>query len=389
MRIRKESLRAPVVGYGWVRLLPLVGVVATLALQHLPQLEPSGWDWTLGLASATLILAGGVAPLAVTLAQCGLVVAAAALATAGGAAAVQILASVALGELAFRRSGWRVWCGAAALTVASGVNYYPGYAFVANVLKVVLDVGLPLLLGSFLRSQRKLAWQAEQRAADAENAARAAERAAVARELHDVVAHHVAAIVLRIGVVRHVVPSADPRVDAALDDVHGIAGQALTDLRRLVSVLRDPDSVDDPGLLAPEDLVTALDDVLARTRRAGVAVRAEIARQAVERLDVTHRHAVLRLVQEGLTNVLKHAGRGTCAWVEVSWDEAGQRVRVAVRDDGGGTSDAHPLGPGHGLAVMRERIELLHGSLRAGPSGGGWALDAILPEPRPVTEVCS
>jgi signal transduction histidine kinase len=370
VRISRASLRAPVVGYGWVRVLPLLGAVTSVGLLHIPELEPSWVDWVLALAAALLVLAGGMRPLTVTLAQSVLLVVATATTTIG-AGVTQILTAVALGELAFRRRGRPLWLGVAVVTVATALAYFPLYSVSANVLRTLELVGLPLLLGSYLRSQRDLAWQAEQRATEAA-------RAEVARELHDVVAHHVAAIVLRVGVARHVA-AADPRTAEVLDDVHGIASEALTDLRGLVSVLRDPAAGDQPGLLTATDLTTALDAVVDRTRQAGVDVDTDIDADAVSHLDVAHRHAVLRVVQEGLTNVLKHAGTGVRARLAITRRPDDGRVEIVVRDTGG-TAPRPPGPPGHGLTVMRERVELLHGSLTAGATATGWRLHAALPE---------
>ena len=408
------AVRAALRGYGWVRLLPTAGALGFLALLHIPGYGPTAWDWPLALVSAALVPVGGRFPVAVAVAQSVLFAAAAAPDVQLASGVVRILACTALGELALRRSGAPTWWGAGLTGVASAVNFFPGYPLAGNVLVVLLNVGLPLLLGSFIRSQRQLAEQAEQRAAEAERsralaatAARAAERAAVARELHDVVAHHVASIVLRVGVVRHVVPSVDPRIDEALADVHGIGGQALADLRRLVAVLRDPNTVGEPALLSATGLSTALSDVVERTRQAGVRVDTAVDPHTVERLGTAHRHAVLRLIQEGLTNVLKHAGHGVRARVVLDGDGHGG-VRVEVSDDGGGSGPPREAEPGHGLLVMRERVELLGGSLEAGPvpgpgerpsaagprpdspdaaassGSGGWALRAVLPEPQPA-----
>ncbi len=385
-------------GYGWTRLLPLVGAVAVLSLLHIPGFRPTALDWVVALAAALCVLAGARFPLTVLLVQCALVFAASLVAGAArevqdlGGGVAQILASVALGEVALRRPGPPVWIGAAALTVAASAHAFPLYSIAANVLIIVLDVGLPVLLGTFIRTQRELARQAELRAVEAERrrgwevgAARTAERTAVARELHDVVAHHVAAIVLRAGVARHVVPNGDPDLLDALDDVHSIGGQALTDLRKLVAVLRNPAEGTDPALLAAADLSTTLDEVLTRTRQAGVEVRAHIDPVVVDDLDTVHRHAVWRVVQEGLTNVLKHAGPGAETEVTVRRDEQGGLL-VEVIDDGGLGATMPPVlsgaspGSGHGLIVMRERVELLDGTLRAGPCATGWALRATLPD---------
>jgi signal transduction histidine kinase len=388
-------LRAPVVGYGWVRLLPMGGAIGFVALLHVPQAEPSGWDWLFAVASAALVPAGGRLPVHVALAQCLLLALAVPASAEIGGGVAQILTCVALGEVALRRPGAKTWWSAAAVGAATACSYFPLYSFAANLLIVVLDVGLPLLLGSFLRSLRELASQAERRAQEAEQnrawetkAARAAERAAVARELHDVVAHHVSSIVLRVGVVRHVVPSVDPRLDDALEDVHAIGGQALADLRSLVSVLRDPDTVGEPVLLTASGLSAELDTVVERTRQAGAQVATAVDDRAVDGLDTAHRHAVLRLVQEGLTNVLKHAGPGASARLMICRDDDA-RVRVEVSDDGGGAGPVGGADPGHGLIVMRERLELLGGELHVGPSGTGWRLRAVLPDAARSTPAAS
>ncbi|MCH6160884.1 sensor histidine kinase [Streptomyces marispadix] len=403
----RSSLRAPATAYGWVRLLPLLAAVGSVGLLHVPQVEPSGWDWLVAVASAALVPVGGRRPVQVLVAQCLLLVAAVVTSAKIGGGVAQILACVALGEVALRCPGRRMWWSAAALCAASAADFLHFYSIAANALMVAMKTGLPLLLGSFLRSQRELAAQAEQRAREADErrswetkVARADERAAVARELHDVVAHHVASIVLRTGVVRHVVPSADPRIDEALDDVHSIGGQALTDLRRLVAVLRDPGTAGEPPLLTSAGLSAELESVLERTRQAGAEVSTDVDEETAGRLDTAHRHAVLRVVQEGLTNVLRHAGAGARVRVMLA-REGRYGVRVEVSDDGGqsgaGASargSGHGAGGhdhrghdhrghGHGLTVMRERLELLGGELRVGPNspgGAGWTLSAVLPD---------
>ncbi|WP_051581314.1 sensor histidine kinase [Pseudonocardia acaciae] len=392
MSIGRGTWRAPVVGYGWLRLLAAAAVVGIVGLLHTPEVHPSGWDWLFTLVSAALMFAGGRFPLAVTLLQCAVVGAGVVLTWTDaylvplGSAVPQLLACAALGELALRRPGLPTWAGGAAVAVACAFGSYRYYPVAANALMVLLKVGFPVLLGCYVRSQRELAGQAEQRAVEAERsrawevtAARTAERAAIAHELHDVVAHHVAAIVLRVGVARHVANAGDPRVAEVLDDVHAIGGEALADLRRLVGMLRDPETVGDVGLLAGTDLSAALAQVLDRTRQAGLSVHPDIDEPVLGELDTVRRHAVLRVVQEGLTNVLKHAGPAATAWVTVR-PRDGSELLVEVRDDGSGAANRRPAGdPGHGLIVMRERVEVLGGGFEAGRRGSGWAVRAVLP----------
>ncbi|MEO3807897.1 histidine kinase [Sphaerisporangium sp. B11E5] len=259
-------------------------------------------------------------------------------------------------------------------------------------------IGAPLLLAGYIRMTRRLAVQAEGRAraearraeaegdrAEAERgrresdarAARAAERVTIARELHDLVAHHVASMVLRIGVARHVLPALDPRAAQALDDVHASGTAVLGDLRRLVAVLRDPAVRDGPGLplVEPDGLVAALEEVAERGRQVGLVVDATLD-PSINRLDAVRGLTVLRLGQEGITNVARHAGPSTHVQLSVG-AEADGAVRLELIDDGGG-GPAEP-GQGYGLIGMRERVELLGGRFQAGPDGAGWRLTAALP----------
>ena len=259
----------------------------------------------------------------------------------------------------------------------------------AAIFGLAAVVGLPLLLGLVIRTSRELGRQAEERAAEQRRrlesetrAARADERSAIARELHDVVAHHVASMVLRVGVARHVLPDVDPQVGEVFDDVHGTGTAALADLRRLVAVLRDPDGVrPDAALTAiePSALPAALGAAVDRSRRSGLTVEADID-AAAGALDAVRGLAVLRLTQEALTNVAKHAGGAALARLTVA--VADGDVHWAVTDNGGGLpAAAVPPGGGHGITGMRERVEVLGGRLEAGPSGDGWRVATVLPGP--------
>jgi signal transduction histidine kinase len=254
----------------------------------------------------------------------------------------------------------------------------------ASIYGLIAPIGIPLLLGLAVRASRELTRQAEQRAvaeqlrSESESrAARSDERAAIARELHDVVAHHVASMVLRAGVARHVLTDADPRVTEVLDDVHGTGTTALAELRRIVELLREADTTDaaltaiDPGAL-PTALGVAVDNA----RRTGLIVDADID-DAIGTIDAVRGLAVLRLTQEALTNVAKHAGTSARARLRVAVVDG--RVAWEVADDGGGTTPAPLGGGGHGLVGMRERVEVLGGELTAGPDGTGWLVRTELP----------
>ena len=255
----------------------------------------------------------------------------------------------------------------------------------APIYGLFVVVGLPVLLGLTIRTTRELGVQARRRADSENRAARADERSAIARELHDVVAHHVASMVLRVGVARHVLPDVDPRVGEVFDDVHSTGTAALADLRQLVAVLRNSAQVTDAALTAiePGALPAALEATAETARRAGLTVDATIAPE-IGSLDAVRGLAVLRLTQEALTNVAKHAGPAAHARLEVAVRDGD--VVWSVADRGGAAGPALPSGGGHGLTGMRERVEVLGGRLTAGPAAGGWRVATVLPAVRPVTE---
>lgn len=376
--------------FGPARLLPLlVGPGYLLLVQ---QAAPTWADWMIVCASAALFLAGGVWPLAVVVGESLLIVAAHQWADATPVA-VKVLASIALFELAVRRPLRQSLLGTAVLTAAYFAVYRYGGDIVTDVLAVTYRVitvgGAPVLLGAYLRSSAQAVEQAQARAEDAEErrklaarSARMSERTEIARELHDLVAHNVASMALRAGVARAVVPDLDARVSDVLDDVHNSATTTLADLRKLVSVLRDPAAVpDDAGsvLVEPGELPAAVAVVLDRSRQAGLAVRSQVG-PGIATLDSVRGLAVLRLVQEGLTNVSKHAGVGATA--DIRADVVDAAVVVDITDDGGASAAAGsvPSGePGYGLIGLRERVDLVGGTLSAGPHGRGWRIRATLP----------
>ncbi|SDT78776.1 sensor histidine kinase [Actinoplanes derwentensis] len=294
----------------------------------------------------------------------------------------QVGTAWALGELAFwaPRPAW-VGAGAGLVSVIYLTLGLPHADSIGEGLAgLTTNLAVPILLGTVGRTTAQLGEQEARRVESEQRAARADERSAIARELHDVVAHHIASMVLRVGVGRHVLPDLDPRVAEIFDDVHRTGSDALGDLRRLVTVLRDPDEVRrDASLTAiePSALPAALAGAVEKARLAGVNVEAEID-PSVGGLDAVRGLAVLRLTQEALTNVAKHAGPSATARLRVTLTASD--VDWEVTDDGGlpGTREV-PSGGGHGLTGMRERAEVLGGTLSAGPSGKGWRVATMLP----------
>jgi signal transduction histidine kinase len=395
---------------GWIgqlfdrRMLPVrVLIVLACVLGYLAQVrDPSvplrPADWVLA-ATAVVVSAGGSRwPLATVLVQSAL------LGTAGLVGAtmlvpIKLAASLAVFELALYRTGWPLlvgWGALAAVYATRVLNSMPA-DLVPVLYRVTVLIGLPLLLGAYLRSVRQEARQAERRVAEEQRRrlselalVRATERGAIARELHDMVAQHVASMVLRVGVARHVLPATDPRVGELLDDIHAGGVATLADLRRLVALLRDRSvGLDAEQHLAdPANLPAALAEAVERSRGIGLRVDSCVAAQVGD-LDAVRGLAVLRLAQEGLTNVAKHAGAAARVSMTVRLSDAGE-LSMEIRDDGGdGRPEAASYGLGQGLIGLRERMHLLGGRLEAGPVDGGWRLAAVLPARAELADVPS
>jgi signal transduction histidine kinase len=199
---------------------------------------------------------------------------------------------------------------------------------------------------------------------------RSQERVGLARELHDMVAHHVSAIAVQAQAGRTL---AGQRPEAALEALAVIEGEAsrtLTEMRAMVRVLRDGA----PAEYAPQPGVA---DLASLARRDPVpAVEVELPEE-LDELPLQVDAAVYRLAQESLTNALRHARNASRVQIRVT--ESAGRLRLRVIDDGQ-VDPARPASHGFGLLGMTERVQLLGGTLRAGPTpGGGWAVDASLP----------
>lgn len=203
-----------------------------------------------------------------------------------------------------------------------------------------------------------------------------AERLRIARELHDVVAHSLAAIALHAGVAEHVKEDRPEQVGEALRAIKAVSGEAARELRAILGVLRH---VDDGALPATSRGVGGLDALAATISSAGVPTRVAISGRPRPLLAAVDQ-AAYRIVQESLTNVLRHAGPASAS-VRVAYEP--DRLVVEVVDDGHARDvrdGARPLGTGHGIAGMRERALALGGQLEAGKRiGGGFRVRASLP----------
>jgi signal transduction histidine kinase len=227
------------------------------------------------------------------------------------------------------------------------------------------------LAGVLVRARRQAVSMAARSAALERQAeqATAAERARIARELHDIVAHHLSVIVLQAAGAR---ASGRP-AEATLEKIENSARQALGETRRLLGVVRDP--AGEAGL-APQPGIGELDALAASVRAAGLPVNLVISGDPAT-LPATVEVSVYRIVQEALTNVLKHAGQ---ARADVTIGCAQEAVTIEVTDDGTAEPIHEDPARGYGLAGMRERAAVFGGELAAGPRpGGGYAVRARLP----------
>jgi signal transduction histidine kinase len=264
-----------------------------------------------------------------------------------------------------------VTCGAVIITDNNPGHARDDLVFTPVLFAIVWGAGFALL------QRVRHAEAAERRAVHAEDeregAARVAaadERARIARELHDTIAHAVSVMVLQVGAVRHQLPEAQREHRSALHDVEQAGRTALTDMRHLLDAMR----ADGAGVeLAPLPGLDRLDGLLKDVEHAGLPVRLRIVGDRFPLpggVDIS----AYRIVQEGLTNALKHA---SATQAEVSLHYAPDQLGIEVRDNGRGP--AHSNGRGHGLVGIRERVRLYDGEMTTGtPDGGGFLLRTSL-----------
>jgi len=249
---------------------------------------------------------------------------------------------------------------------------------VVDYVWVAAFIGVSWATGFILSRRSERARELAERAArlereqlEAAERAVAGERQRIARELHDVIAHSVSVMTVQAGAVRRLLLPEQERERQALEAVEATGREALTEMRRLVGLLRDKGTMPD---FAPQPGMETIDTLLDGVRAAGLPVDLEIegeSRELPPGVDL----AAYRVVQEALTNALKYAGPAH-AWVEVHW--LPDALELEIANDG--RSDGDGDGSGHGLTGMRERVSLYGGEIESGPrDGGGYVVRARLP----------
>ncbi|GAA3558082.1 sensor histidine kinase [Nonomuraea rosea] len=277
--------------------------------------------------------------------------------------------AVALGGLLIALTAYIL--GASAGPVRVGA--WSEHVVVAIVLVAVWGVGRSLRLRrAYLEELKDRASRLERAHAADTRAARAEERSRIARELHDVVAHHVSVMTVQASAARRVLASDPDLAREALSAIEHTGRLAMTEMRNIVGVLR----TDARAELGPQPGIQDLPSLVDQMREAGLSTRLRVEgdpRPLPAGVDL----AAYRLVQEGLTNSLRHAGSGAKAVVTVHHEP--RELDVRVEDDGRGTAGMSARA-GHGLVGIRERVALYGGILSIGPlPGGGFEVRARFP----------
>ncbi|WP_078969799.1 histidine kinase [Streptomyces natalensis] len=296
-----------------------------------------------------------------------------------------VLALFTVASRTDRPTTWRVGALTVVVLTAAAMLFgeHPWYA--QQNLAIFAWTGMAAAAGDAVRSRRAYVDAIRERAERAERTREeearrrvAEERMRIARELHDVVAHHIALVNVQAGVASHVMDNRPDQAKQALAHVREASRSALTELRATVGLLRQSDDPKAPTEPAPG--LGVLDQLVDGFVRAGLPVDLQ-APPAPQALPASVDLTAYRVVQEALTNVRKHAGDGARATVRIIRTEAA--LTVTVQDDGGRPDDgpaAAPDGGGHGLIGMRERVFALRGTIVTGPRAqGGFQVRVTLP----------
>jgi signal transduction histidine kinase len=352
-----DAFGDPVEPRGWLLVLAAIGAVGLLLSRDAPFLAPLVTGAALG---ASVGIADEVQPLE-------------------DAAAPFLIAVLFLPWCLGTYNGPRkAIVGLAAMEVlGTWVNFQFGggfadYFFVGAFMAITWSIGFVLnRRAAQTRELEERATRLELEHEEAATRAVAAERQRIARELHDVIAHSVSVMTVQAGAVRRLLAPEQVKEREALETVEATGREALTEMRRLVGLLREQGAMPE---FSPQPGLGTMDALLDGVRSAGIHVDLEVdgaPRELPPGVDL----AAYRVVQESLTNALKH---GACerAWVSMHWRE--DELELEIANDGMGDGDGS--GGGHGLDGMRERVALYGGDVEAGErDGGGYVVRARLP----------
>ena len=284
-----------------------------------------------------------------------------------------------------RRAWWAmgVACASLMLTACLSVLDRPGGFAYLQALSVVAFLVGAMAAGVLIRNRERIFVDTERRAAEAESdrlaeAQRAVvrERSRIAREMHDVVAHGMSVVAVQAAAGREIVHTNPDKAAEVFARIEAVGRESLTELRRMLGVLRD--SGDDEASLSPQPGMADIADAVSQSSATGVATELVVdGRQ--QPLAPGVELAAFRIVQESLTNVRKHAGAGAAATVRISYEP--DILVIEVADDGrGAATSLAGVGTGNGLIGMRERVEIYGGQFSSGPRhGGGYIVRAVLP----------
>jgi signal transduction histidine kinase len=264
-----------------------------------------------------------------------------------------------------------------ATSVRDGSAWWYDSIFLSGLVGAALGLGLySATRRAYLAELRDRALRLEHERDQQGALAAAAERARIAREMHDIVAHHLTVMVaLSDGAIAATATSPERGMEV-MRTVSATGRRALLDTRRLLGVLRDSSAADRQDCLQPVPDLAELDVLLERVRAAGLMTTLEVHGAAPE-LPAGVQLTVYRLVQEALTNTLKHGGSEASASVRLRYLPG--ELRVDVEDNGAGADASTPVGVGGGLSGMQERVHAYGGEVHSGPGrAGGWHVSARL-----------
>ncbi|MET9320732.1 histidine kinase [Streptomyces sp. NPDC003038] len=277
------------------------------------------------------------------------------------------------------RTGPRVaaWMWVSTSVLGVGLSVLLGGGYGPTLVQMVVTSAIALAIASSIQirrhAQAEVTAQQEVTAVERDKRTLLEERTTIARELHDVVAHHMSVVAIQAEAAPYRVKNPPPELEAAFVTIRENAVAALTELRRVLGVVR---SADYEAPDAPQPTLDSLDGLLANVREAGLSVEKTVT-GAVRELPQGVELSAYRIIQEALSNTLRHAP-GAVAGVEVSYVLGGLGIRIVNE---AATGDVRPSpGAGHGITGMRERVAMLEGEMTAGETAtGGYEVAVFIP----------